>query len=249
MSASTESGARRSGVALEVVVPVYNEERALPHSIDLLTAALNREFAVTWSVLIVDNGSVDRTLEVANALAARHAGRVRVLHLEQKGRGRALRAAWLGSDADIVAYTDVDLSTNLKHLKPLVQPLFDGYAHVATGNRLMRGAHVERQLKREVVSRVYNMIVKVFFPRRRVTDMQCGFKALTNRAVRELVPLVRDESWFFDTELMVRAEQRGYTVHQVPVHWVEDLDSRVKILRTALDDLKGLWRIRFSSAR
>jgi len=249
MSASTESGARRSGVALEVVVPVYNEERALPHSIDLLTAALDREFAVTWSVLIVDNGSVDRTLEVANALAARHAGRVRVLHLEQKGRGRALRAAWLGSDADVVTYTDVDLSTNLKHLKPLVQPLFDGHAHVATGNRLMRGAHVERQLKREVVSRVYNMIVKVFFPRRRVTDMQCGFKALTRQAAQQLVPLVRDQTWFFDTELLLRAEQLGYEVHQIPVEWIEDLDSRVNIARTAVDNMKGLWRVRTSPAR
>lgn len=233
----------------EVVVPVYNEERVLASSIDLLTAALARDFTVTWSVLIVDNGSVDRTSEVANRLAAQHPGSVRVLHLDEKGRGRALRAAWLQSQADVVAYTDVDLSTNLQHLPSLVQPLLDGRAHVATGNRLMRGAKVQRQLKREVVSRVYNLLVKLHFPRRRVTDMQCGFKALTRQAAQQLVPLVRDQSWFFDTELLLRAEQLGYEVHQIPVEWIEDLDSRVNIARTAVDNMKGLWRVRTSPAR
>ena len=234
----------RTRVALEIVVPVYNEERALPVCIDLLTKTLEQQRDLTWSILIADNGSIDSTQEVAEALAALHPGRVQVLRLEQKGRGRALRAAWLRSTADVVAYTDVDLSTNLQHLLPLVQPLLEGRAQVATGNRLMHGAEVQRQLKREVVSRCYNLLVKLFFPRRKVTDMQCGFKALTREVVSDVVPLVQDESWFFDTELLLLAEQKGYAMHQIPVQWAEDLDSRVRIIRTAIDDIKGLIRLR-----
>lgn len=242
-------GSKPRATSLEVVVPVYNEESTLDANATTLIHELQNQRAITWSVLIVDNGSVDRTLEVANRLAEQHRDNVRVLHLDEKGRGRALRAAWLQSQADVVAYTDVDLSTNLKHLPALVQPLLDGRAHVATGNRLMRGAKVQRQLKREVVSRVYNLLVKLHFPRRRVTDMQCGFKALTRQAVQQLVPMVRDQSWFFDTELLIRAEQTGYEVHQIPVEWIEDLDSRVNIARTAVDNMKGLWRVRTSPVR
>ena len=241
--------ANRPHVALEIVVPVYNEERALAGSIELLTAALQRNFGDRWSVLIANNGSVDGTLQVAEGLVELHQGRVQVLHLTEKGRGRALRAAWLGSNADVVAYTDVDLSTNLRHLAPLVEPLLAGRMHVATGSRLMRGADVERQWKREVISRCYNLLVKAFFPRRRVVDTQCGFKALTRQAVHDLVPLVEDQTWFFDTELLLRAEQRGYTVHQIPVQWVEDLDSRVRIVQTAVDNVKGLIRMRRTPLR
>ena len=237
---------RRSVTTLEVVVPVYNEESTLAANINTLVDAMGNYFNGPWRVLIANNGSTDRTLEVAEELSNRNPQHVGVLHLTEKGRGRALRAAWLASDADVVAYTDVDLSTNLKHLPQLLQPLIDGQCHVATGNRLMRGSAVERQIKREVVSRVYNALVKMAFPRRRVTDMQCGFKALTRDAVHHLVPMVEDQTWFFDTELFIRAEQLGYEIHQVPVEWIEDLDSRVRIARTAIDNIKGLARVRLS---
>jgi glycosyltransferase involved in cell wall biosynthesis len=231
-------------LSLEVVVPVYNEELTLATNINTLVGAMDNYLEGSWRVLIANNGSTDRTLAVAEELASHNPQQVGVLHLNEKGRGRALRAAWLASDAAIVAYTDVDLSTNLRHLPQLLQPLIDGQRHVATGNRLMRESAVERQIKREVVSRVYNALVKIAFPRRRVTDMQCGFKALTREAVHHLVPMVEDQTWFFDTELFIRAEQLGYEIHQIPVEWIEDLDSRVRIVRTALDNLKGLLRVR-----
>jgi glycosyltransferase involved in cell wall biosynthesis len=231
-------------LVLDVIIPVYNEEKVLEQSVMTLAAKLAAEAPSPWRITIADNASTDRTLDIARRLAADSDGRVSVVHLEEKGRGRALRQAWASSGAAVVAYTDVDLSTNLDHLMPLVQPLIAGEFHVATGSRLMKASRVTRQWKREVISRGYNGLVKAFFPRRRFVDAQCGFKAITRRAADELLPMVEDQAWFFDTELLLRAEQRGYSVWEVPVEWIEDLDSRVRIVRTAVDDVKGLWRVR-----
>ncbi|MFQ5460294.1 MAG: glycosyltransferase, partial [Anaerolineae bacterium] len=187
--------------------------------------------------------STDGTLAMAEELAAAN-DRVRVVHLAKKGRGRALRRAWLESDADVVAYMDVDLSTNLNALPDLVARIADGTCDIAIGSRLMAGARVTRQWKREIISRLYNLIIKLLFPRRTFSDAQCGFKAVSRRAVRAVVPLVEDQGWFFDSELLLRGEELGFRVAEVPVEWIEDLDSRVNIAATALDDLKGLFRVR-----
>jgi glycosyltransferase involved in cell wall biosynthesis len=229
---------------LDVIIPVYNEERDLGPSVNKLRGFLKENCPYKWRIVVANNASIDRTLEIARDLKAQYPGEVDYIHLDQKGRGRALKKAWLASDADVVAYMDVDLSTNLSHLMPMVAPLFRGEYHVATGSRLMRGSHVTRQLKREVISRAYNLIVKLMFPRRRFSDAQCGFKALSRKAVKELVPYIEDNRWFFDSELLLRAEQQGYCVWEVPVEWIEDLDTRVKIVSTAIEDLKGLWRVR-----
>ena len=226
------------------MIPVYNEERDLEPSVAKLRAFLRENCPHRWRIMVADNASKDRTLEIAHRLAAAHPDEVTTIHLDAKGRGRALKAAWTASDADVVSYMDVDLSTNLRHFMPLIEPLARGEYHVATGSRLMRGARVTRQPKREFVSRCYNIIVKVMFPARRFSDAQCGFKALTRRAVRELIPHIVDNNWFFDSELLLRAEQSGYRVWEVPVEWIEDLDTRVKIVPTAIEDLKGLWRVR-----
>jgi putative flippase GtrA len=164
------------------------------------------------------------------------------MHLSRKGRGHALRTAWSTSSAPVVAYMDVDLSTSLSALVPLVAPLLSGHRDVAIGSRLARGAHVVRGPKRELISRAYNLILK-FSLRGRFSDAQCGFKALRADAARQLLPLVEDDQWFFDTELLVMAERLGLRISEVPVDWVDDPDSRVQILRTALDDLHGVWRM------
>jgi glycosyltransferase involved in cell wall biosynthesis len=234
----------RADVTVDVVIPVYNEERDLEPSVTKLREFLAENCQYRWRILIADNASRDTTLAIAQDLSARFPDQVAHIHLDAKGRGRALKAAWMSSDADVVSYMDVDLSTNLRHFMPLIAPLARGEYHIATGSRLMRGARVTRQLKREVVSRAYNLIVKAMFPSRRFSDAQCGFKALTRRAVAELVPHLVDNNWFFDSELLLRAEQRGYRVWEVPVEWIEDLDTRVKIVPTAIEDLKGLWRVR-----
>ena len=229
-------------VSVEVVVPVYNEEATLSGSIVTLCAYLETYFPYRWSVVIADNASTDATLAVAEGLASAYPG-VSVLHLEEKGRGRALKAAWLASEADIVAYMDVDLSTNLWSFLPLVAPLATGHSDVAIGSRLLRGAMVTRQWKREVISRCYNLLIKTMFANG-FSDAQCGFKAIKRSVAQELLPNIEDGEWFFDTELLLLAEQRGYRVSEVPVDWVEDLDTRVDIASTALEDVKGLWRVR-----
>ena len=231
-------------VTVDVVIPVYNEEGVLERSISTLVAFLHARCPYHWRVVIADNASTDRTLEVAKRLSER-ISEVEVIHLADKGRGRALRRAWMESQADVVSYMDVDLSTNLEAFPLLIEALISGGYHLATGSRLMKGSATTRQWKREIISRCYNLLAKLMFFHK-VSDLQCGFKALTRRAVRELVPLIKDHSWFFDTELLLRAEQRGYRIYEIPVEWIEDLDTRVDILHTAWEDLKGLIRVRFS---
>ena len=228
--------------ALDVVVPVYNEAAVLEANIAVLADHLDARFPLSWRITVADNASADGTRLVAEAIAARRPG-VRVRHLERKGRGRALREAWLASEADVVAYMDVDLSTNLDSLLPLVAPLLSGHSEVAIGTRLQRGSRVQRQWRRELLSRGYNLIVRALF-RNGFSDAQCGFKAMRADVARRLVPLVRDETWFFDTELLLLAERNGMRIFEVPVDWIEDLDTRVDIPSTVADDLRGLARVR-----
>ena len=229
-------------VSVEVVVPVYNEQEALPQSIPALCEYLETYFPYRWSVVIANNASTDATLAVAEELASAYHPRVSVLHLQEKGRGRALKAAWSASEADIVAYMDVDLSTNLWSFLPLVAPLATGHSDLAIGSRLLKGAMVTRQWKRELISRCYNLLVKGMFANR-FSDAQCGFKAIKGGVARKLLGQVEDNEWFFDTELLLLAEEEGYRVSEVPVDWIEDLDSRVNVTSTAIKDVKGLLRV------
>jgi len=228
---------------IDVVIPVYNEERALPGSIAKTLAFLDGHPQHTWRVLVADNASVDRTREVAQGLEAQYPGRVTYLHIPVKGRGIALRTAWLTSDADVAMYMDVDLSTDLEHIPALVDPIAAGEADLAYGSRLARGSRTNRGFKREFISRTYVFILNIV-ARLRVTDAQCGFKAISREAARALVPLVRDNAWFFDSELLWVAQENGFRLREVPVHWEEDTDTRVKIMGTAIEDLKGIWRLR-----
>jgi glycosyltransferase involved in cell wall biosynthesis len=235
------------GVTVDVVIPVYNEERALPDSVARLTERLERDVPYDWRVIIADNASVDRTPEVGRHLAEVDA-RVRYLRLEQKGRGRALKKAWLDSDADVMSYMDVDLSTNLDAFLPLVRSIAEGGYDIAIGSRLLRGARVTRQWKREFISRSYNVMVWAMFPRKGFSDAQCGFKAISRRAADHLLPMIHNNEWFFDSELLLRAGQHGYRIFEVPVEWIEDLDSRVNIRKTALEDVRGLIRVRLTAS-
>jgi glycosyltransferase involved in cell wall biosynthesis len=233
-----------SEAVVEVVIPVHNEEQVLAGNVDLLVEYLRAEFPFRYRVVIADNASTDGTAAIAASLAARYP-ELSLLRLERKGRGFALRTAWLESSADVVSYMDVDLSTNLTSFLPLVAPILSGHSEVAIGTRLAHGAHVRRRLKREVLSRGYNLLVHAGF-RVGFSDAQCGFKALRADVARRLVPLVRDDGWFFDTELLLLAERNGMRIHEVPVDWIEDLDSRVDLIPTIAGDLAGLWRVRRS---
>jgi putative flippase GtrA len=238
---------RRVPLDVEIAIPVYNEAEHLAERITELRRFLDQTFPFRALVTIVDNASTDGTMAVATALAADLPG-VAAMHLDQKGRGHALRRAWSTSTAPVVAYMDVDLSTSLSAFLPLVAPLLSGHRDVAIGTRLARGSHVVRGPKRELISRAYNLLLKLSL-RGRFTDAQCGFKALRRDAALELLPLVEDDEWFFDTELLVTAERLGLRMIEVPVDWVDDPDSRVSIVPTALSDLRGVWRISHGQAR
>jgi len=225
---------------LDLVVPVFNEEAALEPSIRALAAHL-AGMPFSWRVSIVDNASTDRTGEIAAALSEELTG-VRLLRLDEKGRGRALRAAWMASDAEVVAYTDVDLSTDLAALEPLVDAVRTGAGDIAIGSRLAPGSIVTRGAKRELVSRSYNSIIQAM-TRAGFSDAQCGFKALRADVARALLPEVENENWFFDTELLLLAEHHGLRIAEVPVAWVDDPTSSVDIRQTAMEDLRGLLRL------
>jgi glycosyltransferase involved in cell wall biosynthesis len=226
---------------VEIVVPVYNEAAALEQSVRRLHRFLSDGFPFSWRIVIADNASVDATPEIARGLALRLPG-VRQLRLDQKGRGRALRAAWSASPAKVVCYMDVDLSTDLRGLLPLVAPLMSGHSDLAIGTRLAHSSRVVRGPKREIISRGYNRLLHVAL-RARFSDAQCGFKAVRRDALESLLGEVQDNGWFFDTELLVLAQRRGLRIHEVPVDWVDDPDSRVDIVSTALTDLRGVARL------
>ncbi|MCX4628935.1 MULTISPECIES: bifunctional glycosyltransferase family 2/GtrA family protein [unclassified Streptomyces] len=226
---------------LDVVIPVFNEEQDLGPCVRRLHDHLTRTFPYPFRITIADNASTDRTPEVAAGLAATVDG-VRSTRLEEKGRGRALRTVWSHSEAPVLAYMDVDLSTDLNALLPLVAPLISGHSDLAIGTRLARSSRVVRGAKREFVSRAYNLLLRSSLAAR-FSDAQCGFKAIRREVAERLLPLVEDSGWFFDTEMLVLAERAGLRIHEVPVDWVDDPDSTVHIVSTATEDLKGMWRV------
>ncbi|MEV6319836.1 bifunctional glycosyltransferase family 2/GtrA family protein [Nocardia sp. NPDC051787] len=239
--AATERTETTGSPVLDVVIPAYNEETDLGVCVRRLHAYLRDGFPFPARITIADNASTDDTLQVAQLLAE-DLSDVRVVHLAAKGRGRALRAVWERSDAQVVAYMDVDLSTDLNALLPLVAPLITGHSDLAIGTRLDSASRVVRGPKREIISRCYNLLLKASL-RAHFSDAQCGFKAIRADVARRLLPLVRDGEWFFDTELLVLAERVGLRIHEVPVDWIDDPDSRVDIIDTARKDLRGIWRL------
>jgi putative flippase GtrA len=243
-AATTRTPQAASAVAppiVDIVLPVYNEEADLRRNVLRLLDHLEHGFPFTCRVTIADNASTDHTRQIARSLAA-DLPQVKTVHLDQRGRGRALKAAWSASDAQVLVYMDIDLATGLDALLPLVAPLVSGHSDLAIGTRLARSSTVERGPKREVISRGYNLLTKLVL-RTRFSDAQCGFKAVRADRARALLPWIEDDGWFFDTELLVVAERAGLRIHEVPVDWTDDPDSRVDIVPTAAADLKGIARV------
>jgi glycosyltransferase involved in cell wall biosynthesis len=227
--------------SVDIAIPVLNEQRAIESAFSSLVAYLSAECPYDWRITVVDNGSTDRTWALASSLVAADL-RTRAIRLDRPGRGGALKEAWSTSSADVVAYMDVDLSTGLESLQPLLEPIIQGETDISIGSRLAPGASVERSLQRDVISRIYNVIARRFL-QYRIRDAQCGFKAMQASVARNLIPRIEDNDWFFDTELLVLAWRDGLRINEIPVTWVEDHDSRVRIMSTALDDLRGIWRL------
>ncbi len=226
---------------VDVVIPVHNEEIDLPRSVRRLCEHLRSHVPYPCRITIADNASTDATWTIATELAAAYP-EVEAVRLDLKGRGRALRTVWMDSPAPVLAYMDVDLSTDLAALLPLVAPVLSGHSDLAIGTRLTRQSRVLRGPRREIVSRCYNLLLRGTLVAR-FSDAQCGFKAIRADVARRLLPLVEDTGWFFDTELLVLAERSGLRIHEVPVDWTDDPDSRVDIVATAVDDLRGIARL------
>lgn len=225
-----------------ITIPVLNEENELEKNIKILAGFLAENLKYDWEIEIADNGSTDKTREIGERLARENNNRVKYRRLEERGRGRALKKSWTGSDAEILSYMDIDLSTNLKSFPPLIDKITDG-ADVAIGSRLLKASRTKRQFKREILSRGYNLLIKLMF-QNKFSDAQCGFKAINKKAASALLPKIKNNEWFFDTELLLLTEREGFRIAEVPVEWIEDLDSRVKIIKTIAEDVKGLIRIR-----
>ena len=232
-------------ITIDIVIPVLNEEVALPICVEKLVTFCDRYMsAFQWKIIIADNGSQDKTAAISEELSSRYKN-VDVTTLKMAGRGRALKKTWINSDAQLVAYMDVDLSTDINVLPKAVNALLDGEYHLAIGSRLMKGSKVfGRTLNRSIISWCYSLLFRTLF-RVSFKDAQCGFKVISRDVVEYILPSVKDTGWFFDTELLILAEKNGYRVFEMPVLWIDNPDSRVKILRTAWEDLKGLFRLRF----
>lgn len=229
-------------MTVDIVLPVLNEAHVLEQSVTKLHRYLVSNLPYRWCIVIADNGSTDGTAAIARRLAERYP-EIRLLQLPEKGRGRALKQAWVSSKADILAYMDIDLSTNLDSFEPMIAPLITGDAGLATGSRLMKQSRTTRGFKRELISRCYNQIIRTTM-KTKFVDAQCGFKALRRDVAQKLLPHIKDTAWFFDTELLVKAEYNGYKIHEEPVEWIEDTDSRVDVVKTATEDIEGLSRVR-----
>lgn len=228
--------------SVEVVIPIYNEEKELEASIKKLHSFLDKKLTnYIWHITIADNASTDRSLQVGKSIA-RKVSKVNIVHFDKKGRGMAVKKVWEKSKADIVVYMDVDLSTDLGNLPPLLQALQKDY-DIAIGSRLLSESKVvNRPLKREILSRGYNILIKIFF-QTHFSDAQCGFKAVTKKVVKNLLPYIKDGAWFFDSELLIVGEKAGYKIYEEPVVWVDNPGSTVRVLKTVTGDLVGLWKL------
>lgn len=228
--------------SVNIVLPVYNEEKELSQSVKTLYGFLtNNIHDFTWHITIVDNASRDETYTIAKKLALKHK-EVTAIHLDLKGRGRAVKHAWRKRNFDILAYMDIDLSSDLKHLEALVHSLGRGY-DIAIGTRNSYGSRVyKRTLLRTITSKVYILLIKMLFFVN-FSDAQCGFKAVTRRVVDELLPHIKDNEWFFDSELLIVGEKSGLRIYEEPVTWIDNPGSTVRVLKTAFGDIRGLWRL------
>ena len=227
---------------VNITFPVFNEEAQLVASLGRVAGFLATQTQHEWELVVADNGSQDRTLAEARATAEAWGSGLRVLHWDEAGRGRALKGAWLASEAEVLSYMDIDLSTDLAHLPALIAAVADNAADLAIGSRLAPGSRTTRGWKRELLSRGYNRLLRLTL-RLKVRDAQCGFKAISRPAARALLPQVRDPGFFFDTELLVLAQRQGWRIRELPVRWVDDPDTRVHLGRTIWRDLQGVGRM------
>jgi len=225
------------------ILPVYNEQDCVGKNSLLLCDFLEEKIQGDWTIRIVDNASTDNTLKMAQD-ASRECKKITVLHLDEKGKGRAIKNAMKDLSYDVYAFLDIDMSTDMNHIPELLRWIDEGY-DVVIGSRLLPGSNTKRSFRREILSRGYNILTRLLLGLP-VRDTHCGFKALTRSVVEDVVPKVEDNEFFFDTELLARANKTGYKIKEMPVSWIEDADSKVNVKRTVINYLKNLVKLRRS---
>ncbi len=229
-----------------ITLPVFNEEKIIEKNVEIIRNFLIETFHDNTQIIIADNGSTDLTPEKSKKLSEKYSD-IRYVYIYEKGRGRALRNALSKSNADVLSYMDIDISTNLEAFPKLIKAIEDGY-DIAIGSRFVKGSHVSRSIKRELLSRGYNILLKLFFDIS-FNDSQCGFKAVNRRIVEEIIPKVKDNAWFFDTELLIKAEKKGFKIKEIPVYWTENKDSKVNIIKTIVDYMRSIFRLYIEQLR
>lgn len=229
-----------------IVLPTYNEELVIKENTLKVFRFCQEKFKnYDWQILIADNGSSDRTPKIAEELAKSYP-QILFFHIPDKGRGYALKKAW-GNEypADFYAYMDADLSSDLNAFPLLIESIENGY-QLATGSRLKTGHQTERSLAREILSRGYNLLLRILF-KPTFQDAQCGFKIITKEVAQKILPKIKNNNWFFDTELFILAENAGFKIKEVPIEWLEKRQvkrkSTVKILSTVWEDIKGMLEL------
>jgi glycosyltransferase involved in cell wall biosynthesis len=228
---------------VDIVIPVYNGEKELKNSIKTIISFLRKiNFPYKWKIIISDNVSTDNTPKIAKVLSKEYKN-VEYLFIPKKGRGIALRTAWMKSKAEIVSFMDVDLSVELEAFPRMVSKIAEG-SDICIGSRFLKESKVKRSLKREIFSRSYNFLLKLLF-QNKFTDAQCGFKAFNTEAVKRILPFVNDDEWFFDTELLVLAERKKYKISEIPFTWTEGKSTTVKLIKTSIKLLKKAIKLRF----
>jgi len=238
------------GVEVSVVLPAYNEadtiEETVTITLDSLAAFLP---AGSFEVIVAEDGCADRTPEIATRMAETD-DRVRHVHSDERlGRGGALERAFRAADGETLVYFDTDLATDMKHLEELVERVRSGDADVATGSRWVPGREADRPAKRGIPSRGFNGLVRVVL-RSDLLDHQCGFKAFDREALFAILDDVEDDHWFWDTEVLVRAQRAGYRVEEFPVEWTPKGDSKVDLVRDVFgmgsQILRTFWQLSVS---
>lgn len=232
-------------IIIDVALPVYNEEKELKTNTLKLYKFLKKTYGKdNFIITIADNASTDSSFQIAQKLQEEYS-EIKIVHLERKGRGRAIKKVWLLSPARVLAYMDLDLSTSLDDFPFLVSSIIENNYDIAVGSRLLPGARIyKRPMLREVLSRGLNILIKIIFLVR-FSDAQCGFKAISSKR-KNILNYVKDDEWFFDSELLIIAEKSGLRIFEKPVIWIDNPGSTVRVLGTVTGDLLGLLRIFFT---
>ncbi len=234
-------------ILVNITFPVLNEERILKEDVMKFYNFLKKsKFPYRFEITICDNGSIDDTKKVGEKLEKK-VKEINYLRLSRKGRNFALKSSWTKSKASVVSYMDIDLATDLRFFLPMINMIIKDNCDLVVGNRLgLKSKVIDRNFKREFLSRNYNLLLRMFFFHK-IRDHQCGFKAIKRNSFLKLnkeIPDIKEEIWFLDTELIIRAIKNKMKVEEIDVIWKDDPDSKVKVVKAVLEDLKGIVRLR-----